>query len=586
MRTWVDLNPPKDLDPRVVRMFKQINLHMQQSQVAIKELGSGLSPDGGSIPLFDTSGLFKLAGRPGGQIAHGDTTGGGKLVLSSTSGTPKGLIYLGEDQTSAAYDETNARLGLRTISPQATLHAVGNAPSGGSLTLSTDVANNWAGPYTGGGTPIGGTSAAALSSNDGTTSWMAILDAPVNGTNPQINGLSGTVAAGRVYQITFSAFTLSTPISAGTLAFLLVTSTGDKYQTANVNLAGLSTTPTTYTTTCSTSGTIVGTGTPNSIEMQGGGGGLYVCVSYIIVGDATVEAAVVQAATTSGENLMSWRGPTYANVIARMTDDGKFYLENSAAGGAYLQGTTDALNVATRAGAALAKLAKATGIWSDAITSMAVEFGSLLGSTRSVHVSSSSATVMDRFGVSSKYTLISNAAVGSADFVVPTGANEVAKVVNSSSGAGADGCPVLLLATKRSGQTGDMLQTVDSGGNVTFAIGATGHVRSTQATAPTIAAGAALGVTPTVAVATGSTDTAGTVQLTAGTVPTTGIAATITFNKTYPAAPKAVLISATRTGAAALYALVSNVAAATFDISFDVAPSASTRYDFTYLVIE
>ena len=112
------------------------------------------------------------------------------------------------------------------------------------------------------------------------------------------------------------------------------------------------------------------------------------------------------------------------------------------------------------------------------------------------------------------------------------------------------------------------------------------HLESRQSVAPTIAAGAALGDGPTVAVTAGGTDAAGMIELTAGTSPATGIAATVTFRSPYFAAPKCVIIGNARTGSAARQAYVSSVTTTTFVVSFDVAPVAATRYDFYYWVIE
>jgi len=146
MRTWVDLNPPKDFDPRLVRLFKQINLHMGQSTDAIAKIGAGLSPDGGSNPIVDTNGLFKLAGRAGGQIGHGATESGGQLVLSSTNAATKGTIYLGEAKTTA-FDEANGRLGITSPTPGAKLEI---KQSGTDLTYSpnstyVNTSNFWTG---------------------------------------------------------------------------------------------------------------------------------------------------------------------------------------------------------------------------------------------------------------------------------------------------------------------------------------------------------------------------------------------------------------------------------------------------------
>lgn len=74
--------------------------------------------------------FFYLPGRAGGQLAHGDISSGGILTLSSTAHATKGKIYFGQARRSA-YDDLNARLGLKTTSPSAVLHVKGEPP--GSL---------------------------------------------------------------------------------------------------------------------------------------------------------------------------------------------------------------------------------------------------------------------------------------------------------------------------------------------------------------------------------------------------------------------------------------------------------------------
>lgn len=112
-------------------------------------------------------------------------------------------------------------------------------------------------------------------------------------------------------------------------------------------------------------------------------------------------------------------------------------------------------------------------------------------------------------------------------------------------------------------------------------------LKSTQASAPTVAAGAALGSGPTVSVQSGSTDVCGLVNLTAGTSTTTGTICTVTFNGTYGGAPKAVLIAA---GGTAFYVprpYVSSITTTTFVVtSGGVAPTVSAVMSFYYLVIE
>lgn len=140
MRTWVTLSPPKDFDPRLIKLFKQINLNGQQTSTAIYRIGTGVSPDNAGIPLFDGDPYFKLAGRTGGQLGYGDVASGGALTLSSTSNTTKGKVYLGSAQTQAAFDELNGLVGVGVVAPTATLHVRKSSTT--TIYRATSVTNN------------------------------------------------------------------------------------------------------------------------------------------------------------------------------------------------------------------------------------------------------------------------------------------------------------------------------------------------------------------------------------------------------------------------------------------------------------
>lgn len=65
----------------------------------------------------------------------------------------------------------------------------------------------------------------------------------------------------------------------------------------------------------------------------------------------------------------------------------------------------------------------------------------------------------------------------------------------------------------------------------------TPHIKGTTS-APTIAAGAGAGTSPTVSIGSGSTDVSGYINVTTGTLPTlSATVATITFNQAYGASP-------------------------------------------------
>jgi hypothetical protein len=155
------------------------------------------------------------------------------------------------------------------------------------IAIVSDVANNWAGPYTTlGGIPILNTpSSVVLSSDDGVASYMAIQSAPGNGTNPQINGLNQPIYGGRLYGVKVKAFTLSAPLDSGTLIIHLVIADGTKYRSETINLTGLTSTPTEFLILVDTGGTPFGTGTPNTIHLEAaaGGAGKYCCVTYVLV---------------------------------------------------------------------------------------------------------------------------------------------------------------------------------------------------------------------------------------------------------------------------------------------------------------
>lgn len=101
---------------------------------------------------------------------------------------------------------------------------------------------------------------------------------------------------------------------------------------------------------------------------------------------------------------------------------------------------------------------------------------------------------------------------------------------------------------------------------------------SRGATAPTIAAGAGAGSSPTLAV-TGN-DQAGQATVTPGSSPSAGGICTITFSAAYPFAPKAVMITPTNAATAAALPYVSARSVNSFTVSCVNAPSGALAFDF------
>jgi hypothetical protein len=114
----------------------------------------------------------------------------------------------------------------------------------------------------------------------------------------------------------------------------------------------------------------------------------------------------------------------------------------------------------------------------------------------------------------------------------------------------------------------------------------------TQTTAPTIAAGASAGTTPTVSILAGSTDVVGQVSVTTGTAPTAnGVILTVTFNAAWGTAPKHVQLEPVNAASAALgtswpFVGAADITTTTFVIRANaVALAASTAYIWRYVVI-
>ncbi len=148
--------------------------------------------------------------------------------------------------------------------------------------------------------------------------------------------------------------------------------------------------------------------------------------------------------------------------------------------------------------------------------------------------------------------------------------------------------PHIRLATVVAGATTissitDTRQSVSIAGQ---SIPAVTHLISTAASAPTIAAGAAAGSSPTVAVT--GTDLAGLISITTGTTATTGILATVTFNVTFGSAPRAILLTPANANAAGVaakvFADVSSVTTAHFTLDAGVALTDATLYKWGFSV--
>jgi hypothetical protein len=110
------------------------------------------------------------------------------------------------------------------------------------------------------------------------------------------------------------------------------------------------------------------------------------------------------------------------------------------------------------------------------------------------------------------------------------------------------------------------------------------HFKSTQTNAPTIGTPTGCGTSPTATMTAGSTDSAGSFTIQTGSGSLGGCATTITFNKAYGAAPKAVILTDTYGGGASSY--VNGVTSTTFTAQLKGSVPISTSFQIYYWVVE
>jgi len=314
---------PKDIPRWMYEAFRRLQQTQAQNSAGLAAVGRGENPDGSGLPSTpNLSQYFFLPGRAGGQIGYGGSNPNDDLFLGSTRDAAKGMISLG---AILLVDEGAGYVGINRSAPEVALDVRGTGNgTGGTLLPNADRSGGyndsglggWAPDdtdyYTGSGTSVPGAHWFALSSNDGTTSWVAMNGGGVsslgNGTNPERLSLAGTIIPGNTYTVTASVFALGSSPTAGFMYVELSDDDGNLWRSETLSLVGWPTTPTTYTFTVTCSGFSVGTDTPNGIALSAGATinvgvtGIYVCVSYIAVNGPED----IQRWHDSGDTLLAW----------------------------------------------------------------------------------------------------------------------------------------------------------------------------------------------------------------------------------------------------------------------------------------
>jgi hypothetical protein len=169
--------------------------------------------------------------------------------------------------------------------------------------------------------------------------------------------------------------------------------------------------------------------------------------------------------------------------FAVLTANGHVVIGQTSAG-CYFAGASDALQcLQTTSDLNLFNVSHVAA-WSDSLNianSFRMLVGDLASTHRSVFLSSAGNGVFTRFGISSAYTLITNAQAGAVGFAAPEASPTTVLRIIADDTNGANGCVLLKLQTRRSGQTGDFLQVLDSIPSVRASISATGVFTGTSA---------------------------------------------------------------------------------------------------------
>lgn len=176
----------------------------------------------------------------------------------------------------------------------------------------------------------------------------------------------------------------------------------------------------------------------------------------------------------------------------------------------------------------------------------------------------------------------STSAVGATSLAITESTITTGKAVSVTDAGLTTGIIYNAVATAATLTTGFYYAANDGALNV-FTVGANGHITSKQTTAPTIAIVASAGITAA-AITTGGTDTCGQITTTGTNSGAADTTMTVTFNKTYTNAPKAVLLQPLNAGGAASFPFVTSIGATSFTIDIPKSASSATP-SFAYLVI-
>lgn len=486
------------IDDTVTRSsLARIDYFLRDLSRGVQRIQSGQIPDGSGTSigsLGDDGTFFKLLGRSTDQLGYGSTHASGNLTLASTINPAKGFVYLGVDGTKqVAFDETNGFLGIGTGTPDALLHvhaADPGAPAIGSLgtelgELTTIISaaetemlrfatfQNNAGAYDL-AMVVGGSAASrrlhftsftqptgigmSFGTFGGDTTICGHLQCgsltsggAATNANLGICGINDT--NGNSFRSLFTYHTFETGVGAYT----------------NVTRVGINADPFDF------SGSIANN-QPDSLHVVRNGGGTG--PTLLVEGaTSTVEALSVRAAS-SGTKPNRTINNTATGTFMAIRHNGDIMLtdagtQRSLVNASITGVTSSGVSMFRILGISENDVYFAVGnisAWSDGLSATAskfAQFGTLdtvsLVDHRAFLFASSQFGIFTRFGISSAYTLISNDQAAGAGFSAPDSPPTVLHLVNSV-GNGNNGSVLAKFESKRSGQTADLFQIINTAG--------------------------------------------------------------------------------------------------------------------------
>lgn len=335
MRTYVPMNLRGMLTAdNIAQELEKVQVYLRQFD-GIFNVTNGNPVPGPNPPGIVTNPLdnyFYLPGRTGGQIAYFDTNASGIGVLSSTRNATKGSIYLGSARTSI-FVETTQRLGLKTASPSARLHVVGDAPTTEiRLPISDNTSASGAGWQDQAANPIIVPGNPAYALIDESTSTLNDADYMQSTTSSSyyVNMSGGTGTPGVGTTVTLKVRVSVTSGTTTVFFDLQENATTTKFITTSGVLAGVTTSPATFSLTL-TAAEVAGVSNWSNLQFKffRSGTNMRVHAAWIEVtgGGTSGKTAIFQTVASQIETLSEWQNSAGTSLLT-VTAAGRLIVES------------------------------------------------------------------------------------------------------------------------------------------------------------------------------------------------------------------------------------------------------------------